>query len=185
MYPAFLNYVETRKGFILNDPLLNVLPAADLTWIIFGLIYSSLAAALIYFFQKPHSLVKILQAYSLLIVIRIIAMNFAAFEPPIDMIPLTDPFVEFFGTGNLLTKDLFFSGHTATIFLFYLFTENKYLKIFFFISTLAVAVAVLLQHVHYTIDVITAPFFSYLVFVIINYLQNKKGYKKDLKERLS
>ena len=164
---SFLNFVETRDGVILNDPILNLYEPINLTWLIFGLIYVSLFTALYFFIKKPDLLLTALQSYILLIIFRIIAMYLLPLNPPEKMISLNDPFVEFFGTGRLLTKDLFFSGHTATLFLLFLLAEKKLLKSFFLISTIFVAVCVLLQHVHYPIDVFTAPFFAYCGFIIV------------------
>ena len=92
-------------------------------------------------------------------------------EAPDNMLSLNDPLVQFFGTGNILTKDLFFSGHTATLFLFFLIADKKYLKVIFLIFTSIVALAVLLQHVHYTVDVVAAPVFAYVSYRIIKLLR--------------
>jgi membrane-associated phospholipid phosphatase len=83
------------------------------------------------------------------------------------MIILNDPLVEFFGTGQTLTKDLFFSGHTATLLILFLVSEKKIVKTVFLISTILVAIAVLLQHVHYTIDVFAAVFFTYACYKLL------------------
>ncbi len=171
---SFLNFVEARDGVTLNDPLLNLFEPIDLTWLTFGLIYVSLFTALYFFIKKPALLITALQSYILLIAFRIIAMYFLPLNPPNKMISLSDPFVEFFGTGQLLTKDLFFSGHTATLFLLFLLAEKKQLKVFFLVSTIIVAVSVLSQHVHYSIDVFAAPFFAYCSFIIIKSM--KKNY---------
>jgi len=92
-------------------------------------------------------------------------------EPPANMIILNDPLVEFFGTGQALTKDLFFSGHTATLFILFLVSEKKIIKTVFLISTIAVAIAVLLQHVHYSIDVLAAVFFTYACYNFLSYIR--------------
>ena len=42
--------------------------------------------------------------------------------------------------------------------------EKKVYKTIFLISAIVVAVAVLLQHVHYTIDVFAAVFFTYACY---------------------
>ncbi len=163
----FLNFVEAREGVVLNDPILKLFKPLNLTWLSFGLIYISLFAALISFYQNPLLLLNAFQSYTLLIAIRIMSMYLVPLNPPETMIPLNDPVVEFFGTGQLLTKDLFFSGHTATIFLLYLLADKKLLKTFFLVSAIVVGIGVLLQHVHYSIDVFVAPFFAYCSFYIV------------------
>jgi membrane-associated phospholipid phosphatase len=95
------------------------------------------------------------------------AMYVLPLDPPVNMIILNDPLVEFFGTGQTLTKDLFFSGHTATLLILYLVSEKKIYKIIFLVITILVAIAVLLQHVHYTIDVFAALFFSYACYKLM------------------
>jgi membrane-associated phospholipid phosphatase len=170
----FLNFIETRQGIILADPLLSHFKPLNLTWLIFGLIYLSLITVLFHLAKYPKQLMFILQAYSLLVIIRMAAMYVLPLNPPPDMIPLNDPFVEYFGTGRLLTKDLFFSGHTATLFLIFFTVQNKKLKIVFLTCAIAVALSVLLQHVHYTIDVLAAPFFTYVSFRIILFFHKKQ-----------
>lgn len=170
----FLNFVELRQGVVLPDPLLKLFTPIDLTWLTFGLIYLSLVTAIIIFLRDPGKLMIVIQSYSLMVIFRIAAMYALPLNPPGSMIPLNDPFVQYFGTGKLLTKDLFFSGHTATLFLLYLLTERKFFKILFLICTTAVAAAVILQHVHYSIDVIAAPFFAYASYRIIILLQKHR-----------
>jgi membrane-associated phospholipid phosphatase len=80
------------------------------------------------------------------------------------MIPLHDPLVRLFGPGKLLTKDLFFSGHTSTLFLLALAVPGRIAKTLFVLCTAAVAFCVLAQHVHYAIDVLAAPLFAYASF---------------------
>lgn len=157
----FLNYVEARQGVLLPDPLLNLFNPIDLTWLIFVLIYISLVVAITTLAQNPKLLLFAVQLYTLMVLVRIVAMFLLPLEPPATMIILNDPLVEFFGTGQTLTKDLFFSGHTATLLILFLVSEKKIIKTVFLISTIAVAIAVLLQHVHYSIDVFAAVFFTY------------------------
>ena len=169
----FLNFVEARQGVVLPDPILNLFNPIDLTWLIFALIYLSLIAAIAVLLNNPKQLMFAIQLYVLMVVLRIIAMYLMPLEPPLKMITLNDPLVEFFGTGQTLTKDLFFSGHTATLFILFLVSEKKVFKIIFLISTIAVAITVLLQHVHYTIDVFAAIFFTYACYKLIIKLRLK------------
>ena len=166
IFPKFLIYVEERQGVTLADPILELFNPIDLTWLTFGLIYISLIVAIYSFAAKPEVLLLALQSYSILVIFRMMVMYSAPLNAPEKLILLNDPFVQFFGSGEVLTKDLFFSGHTATLFLLFLISDKKYLKIIFLISSILVGIAVLLQHVHYTIDVLAAPFFAYSSYKI-------------------
>jgi hypothetical protein len=184
IFSNFLEYIEAREGVSLPDPILHLFNPLDLTWLTFGLIYASLIIAIMNFVKEPDKLLLALQSYSLMVVFRLIVMYITPFDAPEKLLSLNDPFVQFFGSGQVLTKDLFFSGHTATLFLLFLIADKKSLKIFFLCSTLIIAVAVILQHVHYTVDVITAPFFAYTSYRIViiineNITVNKAVRRKD------
>ncbi len=172
IFSNFLSFIEQRHGVVLPDPILKFYNPIDLTWLIFGLIYISLGIAIISFATKPDLLFIAMQSYSLLLIFRMIVMYITPFEAPENMLSLSDPLVQFFGTGNILTKDLFFSGHTATLFLFFLIADKKYLKVVFLVFTFIIALAVLLQHVHYTVDVVVAPVFAYASYRIIKLLRD-------------
>ena len=91
-------------------------------------------------------------------------------ESPASIIPLKDSFLQnSFYSGRENLKDLFFSGHTATVFLFAFAFKKRVLKLFFAIGGTVVGIFVVLQHVHYSIDVIVAPAFAYFSV----YLQRK------------
>jgi len=163
----FLLFIEQRPGALLNDPLLKLLPAIDVTWFTFFIIYLGLFVAVLHLIKYPKLFIAASQAYILMISLRIIAMYLIPLEPPAGMISLQDPVVEIFGTGQLLLKDLFFSGHTATLFLFSLTARTKKMRSFFIILTILVGAAVLIQHVHYSIDVFAAPFFAFASYKIV------------------
>lgn len=170
----FVNFVENRKGVVFPDPILSLFNPIDLTWITFGLIYLSLIFVIVTLLKNPQRFLFALQLYTSMAVVRMIAMFLLPLEPPEKMILLKDPFVEFFGTGQTLTKDLFFSGHTATLFILFLVSEHKTIKIIFLVTTIIVAFCVLLQHVHYTIDVFAAILFTYACYKFILDLKIKK-----------
>ena len=172
-FSHFLHFKEQRDGVVLNDPILKSFNPIDLTWLIFALIYLSLIIFVITTFSKPNKLLISFQAYGLMLIFRTIAMYLTPFEAPEKIILLDDPFVQFFAKGDILTKDLFFSGHTGTLFLVSLLAENKTLKTIFLILTILVGSAVLLQHVHYSIDVFVAPFVAFVSYRIIKELHIK------------
>lgn len=157
----FLSWVEARPGVVLPDPLLALLRPRDLTWLTFGLIYAGIIAGIVLLARHPRRLVGGMQAYALMVVLRMAAMWLAPLEAPPGMIALQDPLVERIGTGHLLTKDLFFSGHVSTMFLLFLVAPGRAARALFLACTAGVAACVLVQHVHYAVDVLAAPFFAY------------------------
>ncbi len=175
-YSKFLNYVETRQGFSFSDPVLGLFNPVDLTWLIFIVIYMSLLAGIIILIRNPVRLIFAVQVYTVLILFRMAAMYSLPFNPPPEMIPLNDPFVQFFGSGKMLTKDLFFSGHTATLFLLFLVIDKKPFKQIFLIFTIVIGFSVILQHVHYFIDVLAAPFFTFGSYRIVKGIREKFSY---------
>ena len=158
---SFLHFNETRSGVQLLDPLLPHLPARDSSWLLFAMIYGIVFTTVAQIARKPRALLVALQGYALLILVRIAMMYCIPLEPPPGMIVLQDPFVRAFGNGNDLVKDLFFSGHTSTTFLCALNVPSKPLRLICFAASGCVAVLVLLQHTHYTIDVLVAPFIAF------------------------
>jgi len=159
---TFVKWVERRPGAILPDPLLAVLRPRDLTWLTFGLIYAGLLGAVALLAGRPRRLVPAVQAYVLLALVRIAVMWATPLDPPPGMIRLDDPFVQRMGgASEPLTRDLFFSGHTSTLFLLALAVPGRRARAVFLACTAAVGTCVLVQHVHYTVDVLAAPFFAF------------------------
>lgn len=167
----FLNYNELRPAVSITDPILELLPSIDLTWFAFILIYVCLTTGLISLSKYPSNLLTGIQAYILMILFRIIAMYSVPLAPPAGMIILQDPIVEIFGGGPIYVKDLFFSGHTSTMFLLYITAKSKLLQVIFLIFTILIGAFVLLQHVHYSVDVIAAPFFAYGAYRLAKRIQ--------------
>lgn len=164
----FLTFIETRKGGIINDALLFHLPAYDLSGYIFFIIYSSLVLGISHVSQTPYRLIPAFYVYTVVLIFRMLSIYIIPLEAPENIIVLRDPFVEFFtGAGTIITKDLFFSGHTATICIVYFFAKNKWLKIFFLASAVAVAIMLLIQHAHYTADVVAAPFIAFGIYRLV------------------
>ncbi len=169
----FLQWIEFRQGAVLDDPILSILPAWDVSLITFSTLYLSLFLALICIIEKPKLLLIGIISYSIMIIFRITGIYFVALNPPSLIIPLQDPITKMFAEGNIITKDLFFSGHTATMWIIFLLTEKKVLKFILFFVALFISTCVLIQHVHYTIDVLVAPMASFSAYKIAQYIARK------------
>ena len=71
------------------------------------------------------------------------------------------------GAGVSLTKDLFFSGHTATTFLLLLYVWRwRDLRAVMGVAHVLVVASVFFAHLHYTIDVIGAYAVTFSIFVL-------------------
>jgi len=173
VFTRFLNFIELRPGIVLPDPLLQLFNPIDLSWFTFVLMYGSLIVGLISLAPYPKAFIAALISYAVMIYIRIPAMWSIPLEAPATILPLIDPMVSDVGVGRLMTKDLFFSGHTATIQIIFLSSVNSKWRKVFLILTIMVAVCVLVQHVHYTVDVIAAPFFGFGAYHIGKKITNK------------
>jgi len=171
----FLDAVEGRRGVTLPDPVLALFPAVNLTWVTFLIIYAGIIAGLVVLVQNPRRLLLVFQAYAVMALFRMAAMYLTPLEPPPGIIELRDPFVEFFGGGKTLTRDLFFSGHTSTTFLLFLAIPGRGMRVAYACATVLVGLCVVLQHVHYTVDVIAAPFFAYGAYSIVLGICKRRG----------
>lgn len=83
---------------------------------------------------------------------------------------LINPFSTLLGNaaGVYLTKDLFFSGHTATTFLLWLYCRGRGpIGAVALVAHLLVVAIVFLSHLHYTIDVVGAWAITYLIYSIV------------------
>jgi len=125
IYSKFLNFNESRNGVSFEDPFLSWFSPINATWFIFTLIYGGLILGIVNLIRHPKHLLIAIQTYTLIIFVRIIAMYSLPLNPPPHTIPLVDPFVQLFGSGKVLMKDLFFSGHTATMFMLFLTAPTK------------------------------------------------------------
>ncbi|MFM6943796.1 MAG: phosphatase PAP2-related protein [Bacteroidota bacterium] len=96
-------------------------------------------------------------------------------NPPAHLIPLQDPLSNYFYGTSFITKDLFYSGHTAIVLLIGFTSVNKWLKFIFIMLAIAIAFMVLSNHVHYTIDVLAAPFFVAFSIVVSKKIVYKLG----------
>ena len=162
--PFFFQFIEKREGLVLNDIILNRLSPYNASALIFLIIWLVTLLMLVRAVQQPAIFIILLSSFTLLTVSRMATIYFIVLNPPPGLIVLKDPLSNFFYGKTFITKDLFYSGHTATMFLMYLCLEKRADKFIALTATCFIGFLVLLQHVHYSIDVLAAPVFTYFIF---------------------
>ncbi|MGH8564986.1 MAG: phosphatase PAP2-related protein [Gammaproteobacteria bacterium] len=162
---AFFAWLESRPGYVLPDPLLDSLGPADVSVPLFTILYTTILVTVVRSLCEPVRVVRGLHAYVILLLLRMAAMALVPLDPPPGFVPLADAFTQRFYPGTEpFEKDLFFSGHTATLWLMALIATTRAGRLWSGFATLAVGVLVIVQHAHYTLDVIAAPLFAWLAW---------------------
>lgn len=168
VFPYFFAYIEQREGIQLQDPLLDLIPGVDVSLATFLVIWSMTLFLWTRLLQTPSLFLLTLCSMVVLFISRLISISLVPLNPPEGLIPLKDPIVSLFygGTDVFITKDLFYSGHTSTQFLFFLCLKQKRDKRIALAASIIVGALVLIQHVHYTIDVAAAFVLPWPVYLI-------------------
>ncbi|MHA8065094.1 phosphatase PAP2-related protein [Aquirufa sp. ROCK2-A2] len=158
----YFQWIQKREGIQLYDWLLQILPAVNVSYPIFGIIYLSVIYLLCQLLQDPKKFLWFAWAFNLETSLRFITIYCIPLNPPSDLIVLNDPLAEIFiyGENFAITKDLFFSGHTATMVFVWVFLRNRIEKQIAFVLGISLIGFLLLQHIHYSIDIIGAVGFT-------------------------
>lgn len=165
LLPGFFQFIEERWGSTPPEPLLVLFEAKVVALPIFLVLYAGVLFGTVSLLRRPQAFLHMLYAYALLLGLRMVTMFLFTFEPPSGIIPLEDPVtVVFYPGGEPFLKDLFFSGHTATLVLFSFAVGPGRGGVGLLLAALVVGALVLVQHVHYTVDVLAAPCFAGLAW---------------------
>ncbi|MBC3788228.1 phosphatase PAP2-related protein [Spirosoma utsteinense] len=163
-FTPFFQSIERHTGPVLNDWLLDQLPPRDVSLGIFLTIW---AAALLILFRarkSPAIFMLFIYGYILVSLARMLTINLFPLNPPTGLIPLVDPLSNAFYGKTYITKDLFFSGHTSSILLIFLSLRRWWDRLLVLIGSCLVGSLLLVQHVHYTIDVVGAFVLTYPLY---------------------
>lgn len=160
-------YSERPTSTFVGDFILDNIPTIDLNLIIIEGAFLAIVFGVFYVLSNPRYVLFTLKALALFIIIRalFISLTHVGFYPD-----HLDPGLGFFdGLYLYLNFQLgfFFSGHTSMpILLALIFWRRHRARIVFLLIAFVFGVAVLLAHVHYSIDVFAAPFMAYGIFKI-------------------
>lgn len=170
----YFHWIQQRDGTVLSDFVLANMPSGDVSIPIFSIIYSSVIYLLFRIVHLPRHFLWFFWAFNIETLLRFTSIYWVALNPPIGLIDLHDPLAERFiyGENISITKDLFFSGHTATMVLVCFFLPKLIERKIFAGLTLILVCLLLIQHVHYTIDILVAPVASWMSIQLAKRLIN-------------
>jgi hypothetical protein len=159
---SLLPHLEDRPGIIVFDPVLNWLPVVDLSGPIFWVLYPVGALGFALAARQPRDLLVTILAYAFMHFFRFVCICCVPLYAPEQLIVLRDPLVDaFIYEGFFLKRDLFYSGHFASMFLLYLIFSAEPVRWFFLLAAAFIGLGVMLQHIHYSYDVLGAIPFCY------------------------
>ena len=172
------SYTDTYTGHVVPDLLLDHLPVVKV-----GFVFFQGAAAVMLFligllFFEPKYIPFTFEATAVFFFVRSVFMV---------MTHLSAPSIEYYSyitrehhvTDTLFTvssgNDLFFSGHAGfPLLLALIFWEKPRVRYFFIACSSVGSAAVILGHLHYSIDVFSAYFIAFGIFEF-----SKKIFKKE------
>jgi hypothetical protein len=158
----------------LDDPILRVLPLVNCTQFInksTHVVYMMYAFNVVYLIgayctgdYREASVT--MTAFTLLFAVRTVFLYITPFNLPKNHIHLEDQVQNVVATRHEnFDKDLLFSGHVSGLMLFGLtFYCFPLISIVFYLLATLQAAAMLLSRIHYTVDIVTAPFVTFTCF---------------------
>jgi hypothetical protein len=173
--PFFFTAIEARNGFVFTDIVLQLIPPRNVSAAVFFLIWSSCFLLVIRMYRDPIMLLLTLWAYNGVTLVRMACIGLLSLNPPAGLIPLADPITNQFYGKQYITHDLFFSGHTTTVFLIFLCLRKKADRLYALFASIILGILLLIQHVHYTIDVVAAPVFTYATYRLALLFTNRES----------
>lgn len=175
-------YATDRASNSVTDIVLDNIPVFNLGGIfVYGAVLFWIFVGLLCLW-RPRVLPFTLKSIALFTLIRSVFITLTHIGPfPTQAVVSSDLLGKFtFGA------DLFFSGHTGLPFLMALiFWRTPILRFIFIISSLLFGAVVLMAHLHYSIDVLSAFFITYTIFQIAEFLfvEDRKLFHRPLEER--
>ncbi len=160
-----LSYSARATSVYVGDLLLDNLPVVNLNLIVIEGALWAIALSCVLVMLNPRKILFTLKALGLLIIIRafFISLTHVGIYPG-QINPGAGYFDAVYSYFNLQTG-FFFSGHTSFPFIMALiFWEKRSWRYAYLAVCVIFGIAVLLAHVHYSIDVFAAPFMAYGVF---------------------
>ena len=164
-----IQYATERASNSVTDIILSNIPPIDVDGVfVFATVLLIVFIALL-LFAHPKRIPFTLHSLAVFFLIRSAFISLTHIGP----FPIQAPDANWGSLAShfLFSSDLFFSAHTGAPFLMALvFWREKNLRFIFLGWSVFMGVIVLLGHLHYSIDVVSAYFITYTIFCIAEYL---------------
>lgn len=170
MFSLFLPIHEARVDGLLwyfDDPAFWILPTKNVSIPIFTITYGSIITYVILNRKEKFFVSKMAFSYGLLLIFRTLTLTILPLKEPETIVYLEDPFLNYFIYEGTIDSDLFFSGHTALVCLIF-FQTHKW-KWLFAILGVVLGILLMIQRVHYSIDILAALPFAFLTVKIVDF----------------
>jgi hypothetical protein len=164
-------YVNRTPSNSVADLFLSILPVVNLNFLIVECALGAIAFSIILILAKPQYLLFTLKTAAIFIATRavFIAVTHIGIYPG-QVNPDPTGFFDRTYTGLGLEAGFFFSGHTGLPFLMALILwDKKFWRYAYLAISIIFGIAVLFAHVHYTIDVLAAPYMAYGIYKMSQY----------------
>ncbi len=172
IFQYYASAYSTRNAIrFVGDVFLDNLPVVNMNiFIVEGALLVILATIILLLF-RPKYILFTLKASAILIALRAFFVSVTHLGIyPNQIVPDGGFFGRAYSALDL-QAGYFFSGHTALPFLIALiFWDKRFLRYTYFVLSAVFGASVLLAHVHYSIDVFAAPFMTYSIFKLTQYL---------------
>ena len=127
---------------------------------------------IIYCIYSPNKIPFIIKSISLFIIIRALFVSLTHIGPFLGPDAILNGELANLIVGKVsFGADLFFSGHTGVPFLMALILwRERIYRYIFILSSVSFGIIVLIGHIHYTIDVVSAFFITPTIYIIAKYI---------------
>jgi PAP2 superfamily C-terminal len=158
----FFDYIENLSGgVVMNDWVLRMIPPENVSNPIVFFEASVIILFAVRCITNPAMVITFLMAYILVLITRDITIGITQLRPPLGLIVLKDPLAGVIYRSKLINRDLFYSGHVSLLFMLYLCSTRKADRYYILFAVISVSILLLIQHIHYTVDIACAPFFAF------------------------
>jgi membrane-associated phospholipid phosphatase len=163
-------YSERVSSNFVHDILLDNLPIVNLNIIIVEGALTAIVGSIVLLFMKPRYLIFTLKAVAIFIATRAVFVSATHLGIYPGQVNPDTGFFDRIYTGLGLEAGFFFSGHTGlTLLMALIFWDEKFWRYVYLIAAAIFGISVLFAHVHYTIDVLAAPYMTYAIFKMSQY----------------